>query len=229
MTTIDIDVQQTTDLALRESKELLAEVANFGVTSAEQYNAAGDLLRTVKGRQKQVEAERKSILRPLSEAKDHIIDLFKPIETNLTNAERLLKASMLDWDRAEQKRRDDAEAEAREAQRIEQERLNAEAAEAEAEGNDARATVLQEMAEDVPLETPPPVERAAGTSVRQVWHGEVTDKKRLVQAVLIGQAPLDLLTVNMPLLNQMAREEKENFHVPGAKAVMEEQMAVRSV
>jgi len=228
MTTIDTDVQLTTDLALRESKELLTEVANFGVTSAEQYNAAGDLLRKVKGRQKDIEAERKGILRPFDEVRDRIMELFKPVQLNLANAERLLKASMLDWQRDEQKRRDDAEAEAREARRVEQERLNADAEQAAAEGNEARAAVLQEMAEDVPVETAAPVERAAGTSVRQVWHGEVTDKKRLVQAVLIGQAPLDLLTVNMPLLNQMAREEKENFHVPGAKAVMEEQMAVRA-
>jgi len=226
--TTQTDIEQTTELALRESKELLGQVASFGVTSIEQYNAAGDLLRSVKGRQKDIETERKGILRPFDEARDRIMKLFAPVQKNLTDAERLLKASMLDWQRAEQARRDKEEAAAREAQHIEQQRLAAEAEAAAATGDETRATVLQEMAEDVPVPTAAPVERAAGTSVRQVWHAEVVDKKRLIQAVLIGQAPLALLDINIPLLNQMAREDKANFHVPGATAVMEEQMAVRS-
>ena len=226
--TTQTDIEQTTELALRESKELLGQVASFGVTSIEQYNAAGDLLRSVKGRQKDIETERKGILRPFDEARDRIMKLFAPVQKNLTDAERLLKASMLDWQRAEQRRRDEEEAAAREAQHIEQQRLAAEAEAATATGDETRATVLQEMAEDVPVQTAAPVERAAGTSVRQVWHAEVVEKKRLIQAVLIGQLPLALLDINMPLLNQMAREEKANFHVPGATAVMEEQMAVRS-
>lgn len=228
MTNVDIDVQQTTELALRESKQLLEEVASFGVTSVEQYNAAGDLLRRVKGRQREVEAERKGILRPFDEARDRIMKLFAPVQKNLTDAERLLKASMLDWQRVEQRRRDEAEAAARETQRVEQERLAAQAQAAAANGDATRATVLTEMAEDVPVQTVAPVERAAGTSVRQVWHAEVVDKKRLIQAVLIGQVPLDVLEVNMPRLNQIAREQKEQFRVPGAQAVMEEQMAVRT-
>lgn len=226
--TTDTDIEQTTELALRESKQLLEQVANFGVTSSEQYNAAGDLLRSVKTRQKDVEGERKGILRPFDEARDRIMKLFAPVQKNLADAERLLKASMLDWQRAEDRRRQEEEAAARKAQHEEQERLAAEAQAAAAEGNEQRATVLQEMAEDVPLETPAPVERAAGTSVRQVWHAEVTDKKRLVQGVLIGRLPVALLDVNMPLLNQMAREQKGEFSVPGAQAVMEEQMAVRT-
>jgi hypothetical protein len=226
MTTTDIE--QTTELALRQSKELLEEVTNHGITAVEQYRSAGELLQRVKSRQKEVEAERKGILRPFDEARDRIMKLFAPVQKNLVDAERLLKASMLDWQRAEDRRVQEEEAAAREAHRIEQERLAAEADAAAAAGNEQRATVLQEMAEDVQLVTPPPVERAAGTSVRQIWRAEVLDKRRLVQAVLIGQVPLTLLDVNMTALNQMAREQKDRFSVPGTRAVMEESMAVRS-
>ncbi len=225
--TVDIDVKQTAEVALRESQDLLSEVGSFGITTRETYNAAGELGRSVKARQKEIADTKRGILAPINEAHNRVMALFKPIETNLGNAERLLKASMLDWEHAERRRREEAEAEARRKHQEEQERLAAEAEAAAAAGNEQRATVLQEMAEDVPLETPPPVERAAGTSVRQVWHGEVTDKRALLQAVLTGRASLDLIDVNMPRLNQLARELKGDFNLPGARAVAEEQMAVR--
>jgi hypothetical protein len=134
---------------------------------------------------------------------------------------------MLDWEGKEKRRRQEEEAAAREAQRIEQERLRAQAEAAETEGDETKATVLQEMAEDVPLQTAAPVERAAGTSVRQVWRAEVTDMRKLLQAVMLGRAPLELVMINMPLLNELAREKKDAFDVPGAKAVMKEIMAAR--
>lgn len=226
--TIDIDVEQTTEVALQQSKELLEEVTNYGIISVEQYRDAGGLLQRVKTRQKEVEAERKGILQPYDYVRDRIMKLFAPVQKNLADAERLLKASMLDWQRKEEQRRREEEETAREAQRLEQERLAAQAEEAAADGNEVKATVLQEMAEDVPLQTAAPVERAAGTSVRQVWHAEVTDKRALIQAVLLGKVSLDAVDANMPFLNQLARERKDAFDVPGAKAVMEEQMAVRT-
>ena len=226
--TTETDVEQTTELALQQSRELLEEVTNYGITSVEQYHSAGDLLQRVKTRQKEVEGERKGILRPFDEARDRIMKLFAPVQKNLADAERLLKASMIDWQGKERRRQQEEEAAAREAQRVEQERITAQSEAAAAEGDETKATVLQEMAEDVPLQTAAPVERAAGTSVRQVWHAEVTDKRALLQGALLGRVSLDAVEFNMPFLNQLAREKKGAFDVPGAKAVMEEVMAART-
>jgi len=50
---------------------------------------------------------------------------------------------------------------------------------------------------------------------RDNWKAEVTDIRALMQAIIDGKAPLDLLQPNPTRLNQMARALKGAAMIPG--------------
>lgn len=114
----------------------------YTVDSPEMYALAGEELRDIATKAKQLEETRLSLTRPIDESKRRIMDLFRGPLDRLKEAEGLLRQSMLTWKRAEDERirkaQEEAERKAREeAQRLEAERRAAEekerAARAEAE------------------------------------------------------------------------------------------------
>lgn len=67
--------------------------------------------------------------------------------------------------------------------------------------------------------------KVAGISTREVWSAEVTDKMKLIRAVAAGDAPAELLDVNMSTLNRLAKALKGGLSYPGVRAVSEKNMA----
>jgi hypothetical protein len=139
------------------------EVATaYVIDSPEMYQAAGEELRDIATKAKQIEETRLSLTRPIDEAKRRIMDLFRAPLDRLKSAEEVLRGSMLTWKKQEDARiareREEAERAAAAArQRIEQERIAAEAAEREARdkadaalaaGNDDEALMAIAAAED---------------------------------------------------------------------------------
>ncbi len=123
-----------------------------------------------------------------------------------------------------------AEAERRRLAAAEAEAARLAAAE-EAERQRLAAAEAQRLAAET-MPTAPVVHmesaRVEGTSTREVWSAEVTDKMALIRAVASGQAPAELIDVNTKTLNQMARALKAGLNYPGVRAVCEKQMAVRA-
>lgn len=67
---------------------------------------------------------------------------------------------------------------------------------------------------------------------REVWKGEVTDKAKLIVAIAEeikagSLANIALLEVSMPVLNSMAKMQKQHLSLPGVRAVREESVAIR--
>lgn len=129
------------------------------VDSPEMYEIAGDELRGIVTRRKQIEELRLSITRPMDAAKARVMDLFREPTDRLGQAESLLRDEMSAYQRAEREKaealRREAEAKAA-AERAEQERQQREAeaaqrkAQAEAEearkAGDAEAAAAAEAA-----------------------------------------------------------------------------------
>lgn len=68
------------------------------ITSPVERATAADHLSKMKTVAKMIKERKEAITKPLSEALNSARDLFKPIESNLADAEALMKRKMLDYD-----------------------------------------------------------------------------------------------------------------------------------
>jgi colicin import membrane protein len=108
-----------------ESKKEL--VAAIEIDSPEMYQHAATELMSIKDKIDELEKARTSLVGPLNQVVTQINSMYRQPRETLMSAEKLLKASMLTFQQAEEKKRQEEEAKAREAQRIEQERIANEA------------------------------------------------------------------------------------------------------
>jgi hypothetical protein len=152
---------------------------------------------------------------------------------------------------ASRKERERMEAEAAkrdEEARREREKSDAKARELEEQGKTERAEALRAKSEEKAtakqadadalrmaansMPTAPvvvmPAAKIEGISSREVWGAELIDKMVLIRAVAAGEAPADLLEVNMPLANKLARALKAGFKFAGLRAVTTTSVAVRA-
>lgn len=220
-------------LGVRREDELSTAIVSTAegltITTAEEMGASGDLLKTIKGRQKALSDLRLSITRPMDAAKKQVLELFQPTVDRLATAERTIKGAVLTYTQ-EQAR----------LQREAQDKLDADAAkerehllkQAEAHretGRDGRAETLEQRAETVQAPTVAPAETPRGAvHIRTTWHAEVTDLAALAEACAEGRAPLELIQPDMATLNAQARTFKDKLAIPGVKAVAEEGVTARA-
>jgi hypothetical protein len=64
-------------------------------------------------------------------------------------------------------------------------------------------------------------QRPGGISARETWHAEVEDIQALCKFMAEANPTLNYVIPNMPVLNQMARQFKDELRIPGVKAVKE--------
>ncbi len=209
--------------------ELEASAGALTIETAVQFQASGELLGTIKTRQKDMEELRLSITRPMDEAKKQVMKVFQPALERLGNVEKAIKSAVLTYTQEQERKRCeeqavlDADAE-RERARLE--RLADRQREA---GREERAEATEERAEEVAAPTVASAPVPTGpVHLRTIWSAEITDLAELVKACAEGKAPLALLQPDMPTLNGMARSLKERFNIPGVKAVSEQSVAARS-
>lgn len=211
----------------QDGAALVVGANDIAVVDAESYTAAGESLKDVKEYQARV----KDVMDPICDAahKAHKVATAKRSEllAPAKEAERIVKAAMLAWSQAEEKRAREEQAAAEAAARKEAEEAQlALAAEVEAGGDHEGADAIL----DAPTYTPPVVARkaapkVAGISVRTTWSAEVTDLGALVRAIAKGSAPLNAIVPNMTALNGMARAMKGQLRVAGVRVIESAGMA----
>jgi hypothetical protein len=222
----------------------------YEIDSNEMLTMAGDELRAIVGRKKQIEELRMSLTRPLDESKKRIMDLFRSPTDRLEQAESLLRKGITAYQQAERAKQEAARREAEEKQRQEREaqrkleeaaRLEAEAARASgdleaAEAAEAAQAVAQEAIELADVAPSLPAvesQKVVGISSRQNWKAEVLNLGELVQAAAIAisngdHTLLALLSINTVALNQIAKALKAQANIPGVRVYAEESLSVRS-
>lgn len=218
----------------------------------EMLEVASDELRNIVTRKKEIEELRLSITRPMDEAKQRVMDLFRVPGNRLGQAESLLRDEITRYQREQREREEAArrEAEARlaaeraEAEKREREALEAAAA-AQAAG-DTEAAVEAAMAAEEAREqreiaefAPPPTAsialaspKPAGISGRKNWKHEVVDFKALVLAAAERAKAgddflLGFLLPNDKAIGAAAKSMQKQLTVPGVRVYAEESLAVR--
>lgn len=204
---------------------------SYVIDSPEMATAAGEDLRFIKEKAKQIEELRTTLKKPSLEEGRAIDKHFKKPLEFLANAERVLKGSILDFQQAEQAKL----AEQQRLLQIEQDRLQREAEaeqqkraeQARASGNHEEAEAIQQELVYVPAVAQVEQTKIAGVSTRSSWKGRVTDKLELVKAVADGRADLALLDVNQSVLDGLAKALKGGLKVPGCEPYEDKTLSVR--
>lgn len=175
---------------VRETQAFQASLKPLEVSSLADYSKAGDAVKMVSNKIKELESKRLDMTRPLDQSKKLIMDEFKRITEPLEKFVNETKATMLAFHRKEQARiaeeqriaREKAEAEERERQA--RARLEAAKNVKEAEDLGLPSALFEEPTTDEPTAPAPvPVAEAPKTqrgayataTVKQNWQYEIID------------------------------------------------------
>lgn len=210
------------------SAPVLETAQSFVIDSPIMYEMAGDELKTIKLKYKQLEDQRKAITQPMDTAKKQVMDLFrKPLEM-LEQAESAIKKTMLAYTTEQRRIAAEAQRKADEAAAAERKRMEEQAKAAQETGDAAAAVALQAASEMVvaPVVQLAPA-KVSGISTTVRWSAEVTDKVAYIKHVLEHPELIDTVEISMKPLNQMATALKDKMSIPGIRAVATESMSAR--
>jgi hypothetical protein len=100
------EIIETKEVAIvkQQATKALTAANELTIESQEDLAKATDVLSKIKTVGKMIKERKEAITKPLNESLKSIRDLFKPIETNHEEAERIIKSKMLVWQDAEEKR-----------------------------------------------------------------------------------------------------------------------------
>jgi len=187
------------------------------------YESANSVLKESKSRQKAINDRIVPIKAKAYASYKAINDLLNEALTPLKAIEKKVKGMVGDY-LAEVQRKHNEEIEA-ERKRIEDARL-AEASMLEVAGLPEEAEQVIEKRVSIPaaISTKPEM---GGTYIVKLWSAEVIDFKALCRAVIDGKVDQSLILPNTSILNQLAKQQKENFNIPGVKANVENSVRSR--
>ena len=209
------------EAAATNTQIVLQEADSLAITSDADFQAAAVTLREVKTHWKDLDDQRKELVRPIQESERRINDLFRGPLEYLARAERVLKDKIGAWTEAEERRRRVEQARLDEEARVAAQKLADKAEKARAAGHYEKAAALEGAADNVVAAEAPPPPKAYGTYTRETWSAVVEDELALIQAVAAGIVPVRAITVNMAFLHQQARSWKADLNYPGVRAKKE--------
>lgn len=140
--TIDTTVEtKEVSVVKQQATKALGAAQLLTIKSSDDMKAATDMLSKMKTVAKMMKERKEAITKPLTEALNSARDLFKPIETDLADAERLVKSKMIAFQDAQEKAADEQRMKL--AQRVEKGTMKPETAVAKMEAIQAPETHVQ--------------------------------------------------------------------------------------
>ena len=224
-----ITYQHPEQSALSEAADRVLIVAkSFVIDSPDMATIAAEELAKIKGHIKRLDDERKSITKPMDEAKKNVMDIYKPALETFGQAETFLKQAILNFQQEEDRKARIAAAERERIAAAERAKLEVKAEKLEARGKDSSAVRLQaELVSVAPVVTPAPV-KLSGTSSRSVWKAKVTDKLALVKYIAENPSWLHLLDVSESAIGAQAKAMKTASPIPGLEFYEEKVLSARA-
>ncbi len=189
-----VDPDKELSVVRGQATKALAAAQEITINTDADMEAAADVLSRIKKVGKLIKERKEQITRPLMESLNSARDLFKPLEQNHEDAERVIKNKMLAYQR-----------EVAEKNRIEQEKLAARV---------EKGTMKQETA-IAKVENQQEVKKQAEGKVGKVTTRKVT-KYRVVDE---SKLPREFLMPNMAKINEALKAGQE---VSGAESYQED-------
>ena len=206
----------STEVAVRAQQEapaMLKKAEAIVILNQSQYESANDVMKVVKTKYKELDTKRKEITKPLDQAKNAVMDLFRqPLEL-LKQAEATIKKLMIDYadeqDRLRREEQRKLEAKARAEEDRKRKELEERAKKWAAKGKEGKAEELLEQAEEVEVVAPVvavKIEKVKGVSYSYTYSVDTAD---------INQVPREHMLINYPSLNRLAQLTKGMAKVNG--------------
>lgn len=180
-----------------QATKALTAATELAIKSPEDMTSATDMLSKMKAVAKTIKERKEAITKPLSEALASARDLFKPIEQNLAEAERVVKGKMLDYQNEADKKAEEDRLKL--AQRVERGTMKPET-----------AVAKMEQIQDAPTSVQGKVGAMAFRTIKKY---RVTDESLL---------PREFLT---PDMGKITEALKAGRTVPGAESYDEKIVA----
>ena len=213
-------------MELAKSAEIFAGTfSGFKIEFADAMIVAGEKLRDIKTKIALIEDTRKSITKPIDDAKSRVMDFFRRPVLLLQEAENNIKKAMLVFQQQEELKRQEAERLARELARKEEERqrklFEKKAEVAAAKGNEEKAAELQQKAAEVYVPVPvlakEPV-KIEGISTKNVWTYEITNADII---------PRPYLMPDEKRIGAMVKASNGTLAIPGIRIYQEQIIVAR--
>jgi hypothetical protein len=210
---------------IQKADGLSKAVLDFKISTPDELKNSAEFLKSLKASAKNIDEKRKEITRPIDDIKKRVMDFFRPISTQLSEAETTLKKAVLSYQREQERIRREAEQKAILAARAEEERkrkaLEARAKKAAEKGQEEKAELLKEQAQEVYVPAvvqAPAVEKVAGISTRKNWTFRIKD---------LSKIPREYLIVDEKMLKKLAVASQGKISIPGVEFYQDESMSVR--
>ena len=216
----------------RELVPLAERAAQIVVTDKEQHGEAQTYLVDLAQLERRVTGLFAAPKASANAAHKQICAAEKQLLAPIQDARRIVTRSIGLYEFEERRRaEDERRRKEKEARKREEERLLAEAQAAEEAGD---AELAEQIIEEAAAAPPPPVKvepqlaRTPGVVSQTRWHAEVTDLPALIAYVAGNPTHQNALQANMPYLNGLARNMRDNMRLPGVRAVSEIVKGVRA-
>lgn len=128
---VDVRIERPSNIAETRAQEALSRANALTISTPEQYEGAAAELREIKGKFNEIDAQRKELVKPINEAHDRIQNFFRGPLNFLSKAEGIVKGKIADYQREQERIRQEAQRAANERARREREETEARAREAE--------------------------------------------------------------------------------------------------
>lgn len=178
--------------------------------------AAATLRREIKQWLDAVEAECAPTVKKAHELHKDLVRRRDSLKAPFLELEADLKAKCDRFVADERRKAAEASAKAEAEARAARAEAEAEAKALAEAGQMELAGVVEDLAREIVAEPPPPVARAAGMSVSEIWKAEVVDMRAFLQGVLDGVIPMGAVEPTA-LLAQQARALKSELRWPGVR------------
>jgi len=219
--------ENDTEVQLRSTVTELCEAADsVAIFTRPDLSHATDLVKAIKDRARDIEDERKRLVKPFNDGVDAINGRFKAMRAPLLEAESVLKAKMLTFQQKEaleaeeERKRLEAEQRQREEEaRKKQEEENARAVDESGDELDRAPMPVAEVIAAAVVSSFKPTtygQTGATSTVKKVWTGELVD---------IGQVPKEYLLLDQVKVNQAIRAGARE--IPGLRIFEKETIAIR--
>ena len=206
----ELTTEQQNEIASAE--KYLNDAKNFVINDIHSFKKATVMLQSIKLKKKEYDDLRKKLKAPILLAGKNIEEMFRKPLHFLYQAETEFKKNILNYE-LEQRKKEDEEQKAK--AELEKE-LETEAEIAHAKGNVERFNNTIAQIKSLQTEVVEK-EKVEGINIRENWQGEVSDIKELLNAIIAGKAPLNLISVNQSALNQLAKSTKGTMLYPGVR------------
>ena len=201
------------------------------ITNQEGYDYAIDVLKIIASIMRNIKEHHAPIKKAAKEAHTISVAAENKFLKPLADANIIVRQTISAWTteqarlrQAEQKRLDDIARKQAEDERL---KLALEAEDAGMPGETVEEII--EHAEQVYTPTAKATfVKDDKVSTRKTWAAEVIDIKLLCKAIVDGKVPATAIMPNMLILNGLARQQKENFDIPGVRAVSKDNISLRS-